>query len=80
VQEHLCKDIFPAGSAGPQFIKDLLGPFKGMKLFLSGEYHLRIPQRSCKPDPLLWESVRIWLIPSFPNEKMGNITQRAKPL
>lgn len=28
--------IFPAGSAGPQFIKDLLGPFKGMKLLPVG--------------------------------------------
>jgi len=28
--------IFPAGSVGPQYIKDLLGPFKGMKLLPVG--------------------------------------------
>ncbi|MBJ2356511.1 bifunctional 4-hydroxy-2-oxoglutarate aldolase/2-dehydro-3-deoxy-phosphogluconate aldolase [Sphaerochaeta sp. S2] len=28
--------IFPAGSLGPQYIKDLLGPFKGMKLLPVG--------------------------------------------
>ncbi len=28
--------VFPAGSAGPQYIKDLLGPFKGMKLLPVG--------------------------------------------
>jgi 2-dehydro-3-deoxyphosphogluconate aldolase/(4S)-4-hydroxy-2-oxoglutarate aldolase len=28
--------IFPAGSVGPQYIKDLLGPFNGMKLLPVG--------------------------------------------
>ncbi len=32
----LLKKIFPAGSLGPQYIKDLLGPFKGMKLLPVG--------------------------------------------